>query len=43
MRIKTKEDRRDRIKFRIRKRVSGTGERPRLTVFPAWLTSTCRW
>jgi large subunit ribosomal protein L18 len=33
MRIKTKEDRRDRIKFRIRKRVRGTTERPRLTVF----------
>ena len=33
MRIKTKEDRRDRIKFRIRKRVLGTDERPRLTVF----------
>jgi large subunit ribosomal protein L18 len=33
MRIKTKEDRRDRIKHRIRKRVLGTGERPRLTVF----------
>ena len=33
MRIKTKEDRRDRIKHRIRKRVRGTGERPRLTVF----------
>ena len=33
MRIKTKEDRRDRIKFRIRKRVRGTDERPRLTVF----------
>ena len=33
MRIKTKEDRRDRIKFRIRKRVLGTPERPRLTVF----------
>ena len=33
MRIKTKEDRRDRIKFRIRKRVRGTGERPRLTIF----------
>jgi large subunit ribosomal protein L18 len=33
MRIKTKEDRRDRIKLRIRKRVRGTGERPRLTVF----------
>ena len=33
MRIKTKEDRRDRIKHRIRKRVRGTEERPRLTVF----------
>jgi large subunit ribosomal protein L18 len=33
MRIKTKEDRRDRIKFRIRKRVRGSEERPRLTVF----------
>ena len=33
MRIKTKEDRRDRIKFRIRKRVRGTDARPRLTVF----------
>ena len=33
MRIKTKEDRRNRIKFRIRKRVQGTSERPRLTVF----------
>jgi large subunit ribosomal protein L18 len=33
MRIKTKEDRRDRIKFRIRKRVLGTEARPRLTVF----------
>jgi large subunit ribosomal protein L18 len=33
MRIKTKEDRRDRIKYRIRKRVAGTDERPRLTVF----------
>ena len=33
MRIKTKEDRRDRIKLRIRKRVRGTTERPRLTVF----------
>ena len=33
MRIKTKEDRRDRIKLRIRKRVRGTEERPRLTVF----------
>jgi large subunit ribosomal protein L18 len=33
MRIKTKEDRRDRIKHRIRKRVRGTVPRPRLTVF----------
>jgi large subunit ribosomal protein L18 len=33
MQIKTKEDRRDRIKFRIRKRMTGTGERPRLSVF----------
>ena len=33
MRIKTKDDRRERIKYRIRKRVRGTDERPRLTVF----------
>jgi large subunit ribosomal protein L18 len=33
MRIKTREDRRDRIKHRIRKRVSGSQERPRLSVF----------
>lgn len=33
MQIKTKEDRRDRIKFRIRKRMQGTPERPRLSVF----------
>ena len=33
MRIKTREDRRDRIKYRIRKRVGGTEQRPRLTVF----------
>jgi large subunit ribosomal protein L18 len=33
MRIKTREDRRDRIKYRIRKRVRGNQERPRLTVF----------
>ena len=33
MRIKTKEDRRDRIKYRIRRRVRGAVERPRLTVF----------
>jgi large subunit ribosomal protein L18 len=33
MKIKTREDRRDRIKYRIRKRVRGVGERPRLTVY----------
>ncbi|RPH64518.1 MAG: 50S ribosomal protein L18 [Acidobacteria bacterium] len=33
MKIKTKEDRRDRIKLRLRKRMTGTEERPRLTVF----------
>ena len=33
MRIKTKQDRRDRIKHRIRKRVLGTEARPRLTVY----------
>jgi large subunit ribosomal protein L18 len=33
MKIKTKEDRRERIKHRIRKRVQGTEIRPRLTVF----------
>ena len=33
MKIKTKEDRRDRIKHRIRKRVRGTAARPRLTVY----------
>jgi large subunit ribosomal protein L18 len=33
MRIKTRDDRRERIKFRIRKRVQGTEARPRLTVF----------
>ena len=33
MRIKTKEDRRDRIKHRLRKRIRGSGARPRLTVF----------
>jgi large subunit ribosomal protein L18 len=33
MRIKTKEDRRDRIKHRIRKRVQGSEARPRLTIF----------
>ncbi len=33
MKIKTKEDRRDRIKLRIRKKLQGTAERPRLSVF----------
>ena len=33
MRIKTREDRRQRIKFRLRKRISGDPDRPRLTVF----------
>ena len=33
MRIQTKEDRRDRIKFRIRKRLQGTSEQPRLSVY----------
>jgi large subunit ribosomal protein L18 len=33
MRIKTKEDRRDRIKFRIRKKMAGTAQKPRLSVF----------
>jgi large subunit ribosomal protein L18 len=33
MRIKTKEDRRDRIKYRIRKRMAGTPDKPRLSVF----------
>jgi large subunit ribosomal protein L18 len=33
MRIKTKEDRRDRIKHRLRKRVRGSEARPRLTVY----------
>ena len=33
MRIKTKEDRRDRIKFRIRKKVTGHAQKPRLSVF----------
>ena len=33
MRIKTKEERRDRIKFRIRKRMTGTAQKPRLSVF----------
>ena len=33
MKIKTSEDRRERIKLRLRKRMTGTQERPRLTVF----------
>jgi large subunit ribosomal protein L18 len=33
MKIKTTEDRRHRIKLRLRKRMTGTDERPRLTVF----------
>ena len=33
MRIKTKDDRRQRIKHRLRKRTVGSPERPRLTVF----------
>jgi large subunit ribosomal protein L18 len=33
MQIKTKDDRRQRIRYRIRKRMHGTSERPRLSVF----------
>jgi large subunit ribosomal protein L18 len=33
MRIKTKKDRRERISLRLRQRVTGTSERPRLSVF----------
>jgi large subunit ribosomal protein L18 len=33
MRIKTKKDRRERIRLRQRKRIHGTAERPRLAVF----------
>ena len=33
MKIKTKDDRRRRIQLRQRKRISGTKERPRLSVF----------
>jgi large subunit ribosomal protein L18 len=33
MRIKTKRDRRHRISLRLRKRVGGTSERPRLAIF----------
>ena len=32
MKIKTKTDRRKRIKFRLRKKTRGTSERPRMTV-----------
>ena len=33
MRIRTKEDRRDRIKYRIRKKMTGNAQKPRLSVF----------
>jgi large subunit ribosomal protein L18 len=33
MKVTSREDRRQRIKYRIRKRVQGTAERPRLSVF----------
>lgn len=33
MKIKTKSDRRERIRLRLRKRVHGTADRPRLAVF----------
>jgi large subunit ribosomal protein L18 len=33
MKIRTKKDRRDRIRLRQRKRIVGTGARPRLAVF----------
>jgi large subunit ribosomal protein L18 len=33
MKIRTKKDRRERIRLRRRKRISGTAERPRLAVF----------
>jgi large subunit ribosomal protein L18 len=33
MKIRTKKDRRDRIRLRQRKRIQGTAERPRLAVF----------
>ena len=33
MKIKTKQDRRERIRLRQRKRLSGTADRPRLAVF----------
>jgi large subunit ribosomal protein L18 len=33
MRIRTKHDRRERIRLRQRKRITGTAERPRLAIF----------
>ncbi len=33
MKIRTKKDRRRRIKLRIRKRIRGTAERPRLSIY----------
>jgi len=33
MRIRTKRDRRERIRLRQRKRITGTAERPRLAIF----------
>jgi large subunit ribosomal protein L18 len=33
MKIRTREDRRDRIKMRLRKRIVGSAARPRVTVF----------
>jgi large subunit ribosomal protein L18 len=33
VKIKTKDDRRERIKYRLKKRVRGSDARPRLTVF----------
>jgi large subunit ribosomal protein L18 len=33
VKIKTKDDRRQRIKYRLRKRVQGSESRPRLTIF----------
>ena len=36
--IKTREDRRNRIKLRLRKRIAGDQDRPRLTVFRSLVT-----
>jgi large subunit ribosomal protein L18 len=33
MKIRTKKDRRDRIRLRQRKRITGTAERPRMAIF----------